>query len=130
MFNKVDILEKIGWYQDAEISSHDKLTDLFNCMVEYFTKKNIHTDNISDDIYVGGYFPINPETSFAMVVKRGYKHIEASSISIHRAYCAYCSFLKSPRAHDIASDIVKFVNGDLEFYLIDEFISTTYGKVL
>jgi hypothetical protein len=130
MYNKVNILQKIGWYQDVEQTAHDKLTDLFNCMVDYFSSRTIHNGEfIPNDIYVGGYYPMNPQSSFSNVIKRGHRYIEPSNKSMHLAYCAYCNFLQSPSANQIASDTTLFINNTLEGKLIDEFISKTYGQI-
>lgn len=130
MYDKINILQKIGWYQDAEQTAHDKLTDLFNCMVDYFSSKVIFNgEEMPNDIYVGGYYPINPRLSFSGVIKRGHRFIEPTQKSIHQAYNAYCNFLKSPNAHQIASDTTLFINNTLECKLIDEFILKTYGQI-
>ena len=126
-FNTIEILKKIGWYDHAEAAAHEKLTSLFKSMCEYFQKEIVHTEFISKDIYVGGYYPINPESSFCCVIKKGYKYIDTTHKSIHQAYKAYCEYLQSPVAHSIAHDLL--LNPNLEFYLIDDFISKTYEKI-
>lgn len=125
-FNTIEILKKIGWYDHADVSAHEKLTCLFKSMVEYFQKETIYTGMISNDIYVGGYYPINPESSFCCVIKKGYKYIDSTHKSIHQAYKAYCDYLQSPEAHSIAHELM--LSPNLEFYLIDAFISKTYEK--
>jgi hypothetical protein len=128
MYNKINVLEKIGWYQDVESTSYDKLTDLFDCMVDYFKSNDKYFGTVvSDDIYVGGYYPMNPQLTFSNVIKRAYRYIDPTHKSIHLAYCAYCSFLNSPYAHSIATDTKLFINNTLESNLIDEFIRKTYG---
>ena len=125
-FNTIEILKKIGWYDHAEVAAHEKLTCLFKSMCEYFQKENTYDGIISNDIYVGGYYPINPESSFCCVIKKGYKYIEATHKSINQAYKAYCDYLQSPEAHSIAHDLM--LSPNLEFYLLDAFISKTYER--
>lgn len=125
IFNKIDILRKIGWYDHAELSAHEKLTCLFNGMVDYFNNQDKH-DDIPNEIYIGGYYPINAESSFSSVIKRGHKYIEPTYKSIHHAYHSYCSYLQSPEAHSIAHDLI--LSPMLEFHLIDAFISKTYER--
>lgn len=124
IFNKIDILKKIGWYDNAELSAHEKLTCLFNCMVEYFNKEKTYPNYLTNEIYIGGYYPINTESSFSYVIKRGHKYIDPTHKSIHQTYNAYCDYLRSPEVHSIAHDLI--LNPNLEFELIDLFIAKTY----
>lgn len=130
MYNKVDILKQIGWYDNVDSNSHEKLTNLFNCMVKYFTTNDLKTPyTFPEDIYIGGYYPINPQTSFTILIKRAYKFIEPTTKSIHQTYCAYCNFLKSPQVNDVAHQMIPVISDSFEFELIDMFITKTYGQI-
>jgi len=125
MYNTKNILEKIGWYKHAEVGSHDRLTDLFNGMMEYFRSRE-KNNALNQDIFVG-FYPINPEASFGHVIKRAHRFIEPTQQSIHKAFIGYCAFLKSQEAQQISSNVHRFINSDLEDELIDNFILKTYG---
>jgi len=127
MYNTKNILEQIGWYRNAEVTSHDRLTDLFNGMMEYFRTKE-QTNRFNRDIFVG-FYPINPEASFGNVIKRAHRFIEPTQQSIHKAYIGYCTFLRSQEAQQLSSNVHRFINNDLEDELIDNFIIKTYGQV-